>query len=257
MNSQTNANLWRLVVVIAICLAFTLTMTAQVQTTTSTTPGASNKEVTVERGEVLRVQGNDLWVKMDDGSERHFPNVSESARVTVDGKQVGIHDLKPGMHLQRTLTVTTTPTTVTTVETVTGKVWAIHPPNNVILTLENGQNQQFKIPKGQKFTVDGKETDAWGLKKGMNVSATRVTEVPQTVIAHQHELTGKWPPPPPPIPADTPILIASAAPAPAAPAAAAETTAATLPKTGSPLPLIGLLGLVLTGSGLGLKLVRR
>jgi hypothetical protein len=43
----------------------------------------------------------------------------------------------------------------------------VTPPISVILTLENGENQAFKIPEGQKFTVNGQEVDAWGLKKGM------------------------------------------------------------------------------------------
>ena len=129
-------------------LVLALNVSAQVQTETSTTSGKATKEVQVERGEVVTVAGNDLVVKMEDGTIRHFPNVPESARVTVDGRQLGIHDLKPGMKLQRTITTTTTPQTVTTVQTVTGKVWYVNPPNSVILTLESGQNHQFKIPKG-------------------------------------------------------------------------------------------------------------
>ena len=77
------------------------------------------------------------------------PTVS---RATVDGKQLSIHDLKPGMKLQRTITTTTTPMTITTVQTVKGKVWAINPPLSIILTLEDGKNQQFKIPQGQNLT---------------------------------------------------------------------------------------------------------
>jgi hypothetical protein len=76
------------------------------------------------------------------------------------------------MKLQRTIATTTTSQTVTTVQTVTGKVWNVNPTNSVILTLEDGTNQQFKIPKGQKFNVDGQETDARGLRKGMKISAT-------------------------------------------------------------------------------------
>jgi hypothetical protein len=125
------------------------------------------------------VDGNDLIVKLPDGSLRHFPNVPESARATVDGKQVGIHDLKPGMILERTITTTTTPKTITTVQTVTGKVWHVNPPSSVILSLDDGTNQSFKIPKGQKFNVDGQMVDAWGLKKGMRVSATKIVEVPK------------------------------------------------------------------------------
>jgi hypothetical protein len=190
---------------------------------------------------------------MEDGTIRHFPNVPESVRATVDGRQLGIHDLKPGMKLQRTLTVTTTPQTITTVKTVTGKVWHINPPNSVILTLEDGTNQQFKIPKNQKFMVDGQETDAWGLKKGMKVSATKIVEEPVTVVAHKARVSGTMPPSPAPPPADMPILIAEAKPLPAPSAAGAP---AELPKTGSLLPLIGLLGGLFLLSSFGLRVIR-
>lgn len=232
-----------------VCLLLSLSMSAQVKTETNTSSGQSTHEVTVERGEVVLVNGNDLVVKMDDGSIRHFPNVPESARVNVEGKELGIHDLKPGMKLERTLKVTSTPQVITTVKTVTGRVWHVSPPGSVVLTLEDGTNQQFKIPKGQKFTVNGQETDAWGLKKGMTVSATKIVEEPVTVVEHQKQLTGSMPPPPPPPPPDAPILIAEAAPAPAPAAAPTEE----LPKTASLLPLIGLLGCLslLLSIGLG------
>lgn len=254
MKSTTErAPVWLVLAVGALCMAFAVSMSAQVKTETTTTSGQAVQEVTVERGEVVLVEGNDLMVKMEDGTIRHFANVPESARVTVDGQQLGIHELKPGMKLQRTLTVTTTPKTITTVQTVTGKVWHINPPHSVVLTLEDGNNQQFKIPKDQKFTVDGKETDAWGLKKGMKVSATKIVEVPVTEVEHQRQLTGKMPPPPPPPPADQPILIAVAEPAPV-PAAPAP---AELPKTGSLLPLIGLLGSFGVLFSLGMNAIRR
>lgn len=31
-------------------------------------------------------------------------------------------------------------------------MWHVTPPISVILTLENGENQAFNIPEGQKFT---------------------------------------------------------------------------------------------------------
>src|SRR5437016_3987520 len=251
MNSATGwTRVWLVLAVGVMCFAFAISMSAQVKTATETTSGQATHEMTVERGEVVFVQGNDLVVKMEDGTIRHVANVPESAKATVDGQELGIHDLKPGMKLQRTITTTTTPQTITTVKTVTGKVWHISPPSSVILALEDGTNQQFKIPKGQKFTVDGQETDAWGLKKGMKVSATKVVEEPQTVVEHQRQVTGSMPPPPPAPPADVPILIAVAEPAPA-PASPAE-----LPKTGSLLPLIGLLGSLLLLASLGLKAIR-
>src|SRR5512146_728266 len=146
MNSRIGTRAWPVLAVGVISLAFALSMSAQVKTESSTTKGHATHEVTVERGEVVLVSGNELVVKMEDGTIRHFPNVPESARVNVDGQELGIHDLKPGMKLQRTITVTTTPETITTVQTVTGKVWNVNPPTSVILTLEDGSNQQFKIP---------------------------------------------------------------------------------------------------------------
>lgn len=242
----------------AVCLAYTLSMSAQVQTQTTTTAHTPTVQTTVERGEVVTVSGNDLVVKMEDGTIRHFANVPESARVTVDGQQLGIHDLKPGMKLQRTITTTTTPKTITTVQSVKGKVWHVNPPTSVILTLEDGTNQQFKIPQGQKFDVNGQMVDAWGLKKGMNVTATKVAEKPVTEVEEQRKVTGTLPPPPPAPPADVPILVVVAQATPAAsPTAAPEATPEKLPKTGSELPLIGLLGFLSLAAGFGLKAFRK
>ena len=253
MNAKTRwTNTWMVLLVAGVCLAFTLSMTAQVKTNTSETSHAASVETSVARGEVVYVSGNDLVVKMEDGTLKHINNVPESARATVDGKEIGIHDVKVGMKLEKTITTTTTPKTITTVQTVTGKVWHVTPPTSVILTLEDGTNQQFKIPKDQKFNVDGQMLDAWGLKKGMKVSATKIVEKPMTEVAQEAKVSGQMPPPPPAPPADAPILVAVAAPAPA-PAAAAP---AELPKTGSPLALIALLGMLSTAASCGLKAIR-
>jgi LPXTG-motif cell wall-anchored protein len=245
--------------VVFVCVALAVSISAaQVQTTTTTSAGAASKTVKVEQGEVVYVSGNDLVVKMADGSLRHFRNVPDSARVTVDGKQLGIHDLRVGMKLQRTITTTTVPETIKTVQTVTGTVWNVNPPGSVILTLEDGKNQQFKIPKGQKFDVDGQMTDAWGLRKGMKLTATKIVETPTEVVTKQAKVTGTMPAPPPP-PPDAPILVVEemvAVPVETAQAAPTTGQPATLPKTGSPVPLIGLLGLIFLASSLGLKAFR-
>jgi len=241
-----------------ISIGAVATSFGQVQTTQTTTTGTAAVKVNVERGEVVTVEGNDLVVKMEDGTIRHFPDIPDSARVTVNGQQLSVHDLKPGMKLQRTITTTTIPRTVTTVQTVTGTVWHVTPPLSVILTMENGQNQSFKIPKDQKFEVNGQMVDAFGLKKGMKVTATKITEAPETIVAQQKTVTGTMPTAPAPPPADTPILIAeesaTAAAAPPAVATApapdpAETPAAvpteTPTRTGSYTWLIGLVVVLL------------
>jgi LPXTG-motif cell wall-anchored protein len=238
-----------LAVIGGFTLTFVICAAAQVQTETSTSSGTATTQTTITSATVVTVSGNDLVVKMPDGSLRHFPNVPESARANVDGKEVGIHDLKPGMVLTKTVVTTTTPQTIKTVQSVRGRVWHVNPPKSVILTLEDGSNQQFAIPQGQKFNVDGNMVDAWGLRKGMMVTA-------QTSVTQEASVSGTAPPTPPP---DQPILVAVVTPVPPpAPAAAAPAPApAALPKTGSELPLIGLLGLIFLGISFGLRLQRR
>jgi LPXTG-motif cell wall-anchored protein len=235
----------------AVCLAFISSLSAQVKTATNTATQSASVVTKVDRGEVVYVSGNDLVVKMEDGTIRHLANVPESARATVDGQQLGIHDLKPGMKLQRTITTTTVSKLITTVKSVTGKVWFVNPPSSVILTMDDGKNQEFKIPNNQKFNIDGQMVDAWGLKKGMTISATKVVETPVNVVSENRRVTGSSPPPPPPV--DVPILVVEEAPAPVQVAQAP----AELPKTGSELPLIGFLGMLSLASSLGLRTVRK
>jgi hypothetical protein len=190
------------------CMVFALSGNAQVHTQTTTTTGKPTRQVKVDRAEVVLVSGNDLVLKMDDGTIRHIANVPDSFRATVDGKEIGIYDLKAGMTLEKTTTITTTPKVVKTVQTINGRVWHVNPPSFVFLTLEDGSNQRFEIPKGQKFNVEGQLVDAWGLKPGMNITATKIVEFTATEVEQQRKLTGSMPPPPPTPPADAPILVA-------------------------------------------------
>jgi hypothetical protein len=250
-----------------VCTAFAIAAMAQETSKTTEKQAPASKQVQVERGEVVYVSGNNLVVKMENGEVRSV-TVPDSARATVDGKELSIHELKPGMKLQRTITTTTTPKVVTTVRSVQGKVFHVNAPSSVILTLADGTNKQYKVPKGQKFMIGGEEKTVFDLKKGMNVTATVVTQVPETVVAQQRNVTGSAPPPPatPAMEgallieeAPAPKQVASAAPAaaPAPAAAAPEPAPSTLPKTASPVPLIGLLGLLSLAAGLGLRALRR
>jgi len=252
MNSRTARTRSLVLMVTVLCLAFALSMSAQVQTATSTTEHAASVVTQVAKGEIVYVSGNNVVVRMADGSLRHFDNVPDTTKITVDGKELGVRDLKVGMKVERTITTTTTPRTITTVKNVKGTVWKVNPPLTVILTMENGKNQIFTIPKDQKFNIDGQMVDAWGLKEGMKVTATKVVEVPETLVTQQRRLAGKMPPPPPP-PPDVPILIVEQVPAPAEVAAAAP---AALPKTSSLVPLIGFLGMLSLASAFGLKALR-
>jgi hypothetical protein len=85
---------------------------------------------------------------MEDGSIQHFENIPESAKATVEGKQLGIHDLKPGMKLQRTITATTTPRIATTVATVSGTCHSTTPRD-----LDSGKRHESVVqdPEGSEI----------------------------------------------------------------------------------------------------------
>lgn len=239
------------------CTALVLAMAAQDTSQSKAASGQPEVQVQVDRGEVFFVEGNDLIVKMDNGVLQHF-TVPDDRRITVEGKELSVHDLKPGMKLERTVTTTTTPHVVTTVKTVQGKVLLVNPPKTVTLQLEDGNAKAYNVPKDQKFTIDGKEMTVFELKKGMVVSANVITEAPGAVTEQTRKVTGEMPPPPPP-PATVGVILieqAPVAPAPPTETAKAEPAPKKLPQTASPLPLITLLGTLMMAAGLGARLIR-
>jgi hypothetical protein len=252
---------------ICACAALAQVVWAQAQTVaTDVEHGQATHQTEVKRGEVVYVSGNDLVVKLDTGQVKHV-TVPDDFKFIVDGKELTVHDLTPGMKLTQTITTTTTPRTVTTVRTLSGKVWNVNPPY-VILTLADGTNKQYKVPEGTTFNIGGEKKTVFDLRKGMNVSATVVTETPETVVASNRMITGQAPPTPPappsaPVVYEEPVRTAQAAP-PAAPEPAAqpaepapEPAPKKLPSTGSYVPLIGLSGAFMLAAGAGLRLLRR
>ena len=240
--------------------------------------GLAQQTATVERGEVLAVNGNDIIVKMDTGEVRHY-TAPPGATANVDGKQITVADLRPGMKLQRTTITTTTERPVRSVRTTHGTVWQVNAPH-VIFTGTDGKNKQVKVPEGTKFTIGGEEKTVFDLRKGMKFTATVVTESAETVVSSTRSTTGTAPPPPKPVIASVPAklegpMLIEEAPAPkpaqvaqvnAAAGAGGEGNAAArgtepaptkLPKTGSPLPMMGLLGLALSLAGFGIRLARK
>jgi len=220
----------------------------------------------VERGEVLSVSGNQVLIKMDTGEVREF-TARPGATGMVDGKQITVADLKPGMKLQRTITTTSTARTVESVRTATGTVWNAAPPY-IIFTMPDGKNKRVRVPEGTTFVVNGQKATMFDLRKGMKVTATVVTRAPETVVTRQTSVTGSGAPPPPPRPViaeipstiEAPMVIAEPEPvqtAQAAPPAEPAAPAQELPKTGTPMPLIGTLGLAMSLAGIGLRLRRR
>jgi len=256
-----------------VWIAAGMLLIAQDKSTSTATQGQPIVTTQVERAEVIYVSGNELVVKMENGEVREL-TVPDTARATVDGKEVTVRDLKPGMKLQRTVTTTQTPKKVTTVRNISGTVFAISAPNTLILSFPDGSpNKQYKIPKDQVFVVDGEKKTAFDLRKGTKVSATVVTTSEEIGTSEQRVTTGTAPPPvaarpatPPPqqvLLIEVPILVpvpvpVAAAPAPAPPARPApEPPPTRLPKTASAVPFVGLVGLFLCVTSLAFRARQR
>lgn len=232
---------------------------AQDITTTSIRHGEPNYESRVRNAEIVYVEGNDLVLKLEDGKVEHLV-VPANEQFTIDGKALTVSELKAGTKLTQTITTTTTPRYVNTVRTLKGKVWHVNAPGSVIVSLPDGTNHLYKVPSHAKFTVDGKSKTVFDLRKGMMFEATIVTDSEETVVAQNKTTEGQAPAPPTPRLAGV-LLIQSAPSMPEQ--VASNVTAehvdgpAALPNTASPLPLVGLLGLLSIGSSLGLGAVRR
>ena len=246
------------------------------QTSTQRVRTGSTTKTEQLSGTVVAVDGTTLVVKMASGDLRTF-TPPESRRFVVDGKELSLRELRPGTKLRATVATTETSVIDRTTTVGTGKVWYVAGPN-VILTLPNGENRQYKVGKDYKFNVNGQPATVFDLKKGMTVSAEKIVEVPRVELASNVAVTGTAPAEVTPVASaprsaarPEPKSVASAPEAPrrarsaepaavaaAAPAAAtaAEPMPTRLPKTASSLPLIGLAGLLCGGLSLCLRRLR-
>lgn len=257
-----NKHLFRATLCFCVCACVSAGVKAQDVSETTTQKGPAQYDTTERSGTVIYVSGNELVVKGNNGEIKHF-TVPDSQMFNVDGQQLNVHQLKPGTHLTQTITTRTVPTTIRTVRTIDGRVWHVNPPSSVILTLPDGTNKSYRVPQGQKFMINGREQTVFQLRKGMNVSATVVTEEPTRVVTQHQQVAGVAPPPPPAPPAEpmpttvAVLLVEVPGPAPQpTETAAAEPAPKALPKTGSEWPLVGLLGLCCLGAGMLTRRVR-
>ena len=201
----------------------------------------------VRRGTVVSVFGDQLVVRMPSGEVRQI-TVPAGFQFNVDGKQVGIADLTPGTELTAVVKTTKTPETVKTVKVRNGEVVKV--VGNNLWYRENGQTKSLTVPTGFKFGLDGRQVGIAELRPGTKLNAEIVYTSEKIVTTRDTQVAGSTPPPPP-----APAM-AAAEPAPA-PAPEPEAPPAVLPKTASPLPLIGLLGALFLASGVALRRAAR
>ena len=231
------------------CALIFLAATAGAQTTTKSTE--------YRNFEVISVDGNKVVYKSEKGIRE--VTLPDDFKLTMDGKTIGVHDLKPGMKGTAAITTTTTTQPVTVTEVRNAKVLATA-GNAIIVRGQNGV-RKFTIDdvadKNITIIREGERVDLQSLRVGDMLTATIITRHPPTVMTEQQASANVHSAP---APAAAPA--AAPAPAPAAAAAPASEPAPAhaskkLPKTASDWPLVGLAGALLLASGLFLNLRRR
>lgn len=246
--------------VIAFAGFMTMSIMAQDITHPPTTknlgePRHEIQETHIKNAEVIHVSNHQIVVKLAD-RRMELLNLPEDQKFQVDGRELTMHELKPGTKITQEIHTVTTPQEVTTLRTVKGKVWQINPPH-LILDFGSGNAKSYTVPDGIVFHINGEDKTVFDLRKGMDIDATVLTTTPQNVVARHHEITGQ-------VPAATvafegPMLLELPARAKSAPmmAAVEPPKKLELPQTGSPLPLLGLLGFLSLGAGGILEALRR
>jgi len=225
----------------------------------------------VKAFEVLAVEGNTLVVSLPEGTREL--KVADDFRFTVDGKQLSVHQLKPGMKGTATITTRTTTTPVTVTEIKDGTV-AMQTGSSIIVRTDEGFKSftQGDIDKrGVQIIRNGKPAQVSDFRQGDKLSATIITSLPPKVVTEQEvnatlarTSTGS------PAAAKSSSPAAKTASSGGASGGTSGGTMAkssgsgasgggakTLPKTASQLPLFGLVSLLSLGMGLGLTLRRR
>jgi len=246
-------------VVLAFLCVMTVGLTAQDITHPSTTktiePPTHQVQTThVQNAEVIHVSGHEIVLELENG-KLELLNLGPDFRFQVDGRNLTVHELTPGMKLTQEIHTITTPQEVTTVRTVNGKVWHVNAPH-LILSFPGGENKAYTVPDGIVFHIDGEDKTVFDLRKGMNISATVLKVEPVQSVSTHTVVTGQAPPRPE-VTFEGPMLIEPTREAPAVTAAVEQPPAEELPNTASLVPLAGLLGFLFMTLYAGLRIVRR
>lgn len=223
----------------ACVLSLALVSAASAQTSSTE---ATSVMRTVKAGEVVSVAGNKVVLREADGN--HEYTLPEGFKFQIDGRDVGVDQLQPGMKVGAMITDKVTTRDVTETRIASGTVVQIAPGGIVVQDAQKAfKSYNFKDADGNDiyYVKDGKEVSLRDVKKGERLSGTFITKYPaQTTSQRSVSATAVAPPPPAPSPGP----------------AVAAVTPARLPKTASPVPLIGLLAALSAGLALALRAAR-
>ena len=158
-----------------VCVDGCVVSLAQTSTTTSET----------KKFQVIAVDGNQLVVKLPEGTREL--TVPDDFRFTVDGKQLSVSELKPGMKGTATITTKTTVTPVTVTEVKNGTVMQ-NMGSSILVKTDAGMkmfSQGDMDKRGVKIMKDGKVADISDFHANDHLTATIITSHPPKVMTEK------------------------------------------------------------------------
>jgi hypothetical protein len=233
-----------LLAVAVVCVAASASFAQQSTTSTAT-----------KKFEVLSVDNNQLVVRLPEGTREL--SVPDDFRFDVDGQQLSVQQLKPGMKGTATITTRTTVTPVTVTEVKNGTVMQSSGSTIIVRTDQGFKSfSQGDVDKrGVKIIREGKPAQVSDFRTGDKLSAMIITSKPPHVLTEKEVKATLATVPP--------AVAAAAAPTMAPPPVAATTGAGAapatrkLPKTASSWPVLWLASFLSLAMGLALTIRRR
>jgi len=119
---------------------------------------------------VVYVSGNDLLIKATDGRLLNY-SVPAGYQFTIASGKVVLKDLKAGAVLTGPVATGSEPLVIGHIAAVKAKVYVARPPDTVTLILSDG-SQDFVVPTGTMFAVNGASVPLSGLKRNDEVEVT-------------------------------------------------------------------------------------
>jgi hypothetical protein len=145
----------------------------------------TSKSIETKAFEVVEVTGNKLIAKTADGAKEY--TVPEDFRFTVNGQQMSVHELKPGMKGVATITTITTTRPVTVTEVKRGTVMQAS-GNSIVVKSDAGIKMFTQGDLDQRNVTimrDGQEVALSALHSGDMLTATIVTALPPEVMTQR------------------------------------------------------------------------
>ena len=164
-------------IIVGAGLVAGLSAMASAQTTTSSSE--------TKKFEVIAVDGNQLVVTLPEGTREIA--VPPGFMFTVNGKQLSVQQLKPGMAGTATITRSTTVTPVTATEVKNGKVVQASGASIIVRTDDGFKmfTQGDVDKRGVKIMRGGKPAAVSDFRPGDELSAIIITSLPPRVVTEQ------------------------------------------------------------------------